>query len=105
MKTTGEEKMYVLDIKHTSAKSVGYTIQKGIYEVTDDNLMLKSLLPDDLKVNLTIDDFRQRSNLTTHVSMKLTKKLFFCTILGFTHYQSGPLGDSEGFVHKIPGTN
>ena len=70
-----------IDIKHTSAKSVEYTIQKGIYEVTDDNLMLKSLVPDDLKVNLTIDDFRQRSNLTTHISIKLTKTIVLLYVI------------------------
>ena len=46
---------------------------------------------------------RLRSNLTTIKTVGFTKKSFFCTILGFTQSHSGPLGDIEEFVQKIPG--
>ena len=66
--------------------------------------MLKSLLPDDVKINITIDDIRLRSILTTHKTIRLAKKSVFHTILVFTECLSRPLGDIEGFVQLIIGT-
>ena len=65
--------------------------------------MLKSVLPDEVKVKTTIDDSRLRSNLTTNKTIRFTKKSFFYTILGFTQSHSRSLGDIEGFVQLIPG--
>ena len=48
-----------------------------MYEIFDIKLMLKSLLPDDVKVNITINDIRLRSNLTTNKTIRFTKKSFF----------------------------
>ena len=39
----------ILDMKHIDEKSTGYTFPPVIYEVYDINLMLKSLLPDDVE--------------------------------------------------------
>ena len=67
--------------------------------------MLKSSLPDDVKVNITIDDIRLRSKLSIFETIGSHKKsFFFYTVLGFTQYQMGPLSDIEGFVQLIPGT-
>ena len=66
--------------------------------------MLKSLLPEIVKVSITIDDFRQKSNLTTNRTIKFTKKSFFCTVLGFTQSHSGVLGDIGVFIQILPGT-
>ena len=66
--------------------------------------MLKSLLPDDVEVSITIDVIRLKSNLTTNKTIRITKKLFSNTILGFTQSHSGPLSDIEGFIQLIPGT-
>ena len=66
--------------------------------------MLKSLPPDEVKVNFTHDDIRLRSNLTTNKSIRFTEKSFLYTILGFTESHSGLLGDIEGFTQLIPGT-
>ena len=43
---------------------------KGIYEVSDNILRLKSLVPEDVKLNPTIDDIRLKSNLTTYKTIK-----------------------------------
>ena len=64
-------------MKHIDAKSTGYTFPPGIYEVYDINLMLKSLLPDDVEKNITIDDIRLISNLTTNKTIRLTKNFFY----------------------------
>ena len=47
------------------AWSTGYTLPTGRYEVTNNNLLLKSLLPDKVKLNITKNDIRLKSNLTT----------------------------------------
>ena len=57
-----------------------------------------------MKVDITIDDIRLKSNLTTNKTIKITKKTFFYIILGFTQSHSGELGDIEGFIQLIPGS-
>ena len=57
--------MVVLDIKHKSATSIGYTLSPIKYEFSDNNFMLKSSVPDEMKAKITIDDIRLGSNLTT----------------------------------------
>ena len=104
MELTFDEFMDVLELKYSNATSIGYTLTPGIFEIIDINLMLKSLLPDELKVSITIDDVRLKSNLTTHKSIRSSKKSFIYTILGLTQSHSGPLGDIEGFLQLIPGS-
>ena len=100
MELTYDEVLDIPDIKCIAGSAIGYTLPPGVYEISDLNLILKSLLLDEVRVNITIDDIRLRSNLTTAE----TKKSFFHTILGFTQSHSGPLGKIEGFNQKIPGT-
>ena len=50
--------MDVLDIKYFPSERTGYTLPPGIYEVSDINTTLKYLLPDSVKVSITIDDSR-----------------------------------------------
>ena len=94
----------ILDLKYIPTTTIGYTLPPGMYEIIDINFMLKSLLPKDVKVNITNYDIKLKSNLTTNKTNKFTKKSFFDIILGFTQSQSGELGDIEGFVQLIPGT-
>ena len=66
--------------------------------------MVKSLLPKEVKVKITIDDIRLKSNLTTNKTIRFTEKFFFYVILGFTQSHLGELGDFEGFVQMTPGS-
>ena len=66
--------------------------------------MLKSLLPNAVKVNITIDDIRLRSNLSFHKTIGFSKKTVY-TILGFTQFHSKALYDSNEFVYLISGSN
>ena len=75
-----------------------------MYEIFDINFMIKILPPKEVKVNITIDGFRLKSNLTTNKTIKVTKKYFFYEILGFTQTNSGKLGDILGFIQLIRGT-
>ena len=58
MQLTYNEIMDVLDIKNFPSERTGYTLPPGIYEVSDINTTLKYLLPDIVKVSITIDDSR-----------------------------------------------
>ena len=77
MEFTYDEIIDILDVKYIALSTKGYTIAPGIYEVTYINMMLKSLLPKDVKVNITIDHVRLKSNLTTNKTITFTGKIFF----------------------------
>ena len=65
--------------------------------------MLKSLLPDDVKVKTTTNGVRLKSNLTTNKTIRFTKGSSFFTFLGFVESHLGVLGDINGFIQIIPG--
>ena len=68
----------ILDVKFIAGSTIGYTLLPGVYEISDINLMLKSLFPGKVKINYTIDDIGLRSNLTTKIKQKgLLKNLYF----------------------------
>ena len=100
---TYDEIIDFLDLKYIPTKRTGYSLTPGIYEITDNNLMLKRLLPNNVKISTTID-IRLKSNLNNNQTLIFTKKSFFYTVLGFTQSHSRVLGDIEGFVQLIPGT-
>ena len=103
MKLMYNEIMDVLDIKYFQSKRNGYTLPPGIYEVVDINTTLKFLLTDFVKVSITIDDFRLKSNLNFHRTLSFSKRCFFYTILGSTQSHQGALNDIEGFYQILPG--
>ena len=76
----------------------------GIYEVVDLNNTLKYILPDNVKVNVTIDDVGLKSNLKINQTLIFTEKPFFNTILGFTRPRSYPRDDIDGFYQLIEGS-
>ena len=92
------------DVKKIDGEYTGFTFLRGIYEIIDINSMVKSLLPDDVEVKITIDDTRLISNLTNNETIKFAKKSFFYTILRFIQSHSGPLGGIDGYIQLIAGT-
>ena len=101
MQLTYDEIIDILDLKYIPTKRTGYSLNPGIYEVADLNNILKYILPDNVKVNITIDDIRLKSNLKTNQTLIFTEKSFFYTILGFTRSRSYPLDDIDGFHQLI----
>ena len=63
MQLTYDEIIDILDLKHIPTKRTGYSLNPGIYEVIDLNNTLKHILTNNLKVTITIDDIRLKSNL------------------------------------------
>ena len=104
MQLTYNEVIDILDLKYNLTKTTGYSLNPGIYEVVDLNNSLKCILPDNVKINVTIDDVRLKSNLKTNQTLIFTEKSFFYTILGFTRSRSYPLDDTEGFYQLIAGS-
>ena len=58
MKLTYDEIMDILDLKYISTKKIGFSLDLGIYEIVDLNNTLNHILPDNVKINVTIDDIR-----------------------------------------------
>ena len=104
MQLTYNEIIDILDLEYIPTKRIGYSLNPGIYEVIDLNNTLKYILPDNVKVTITIDDIRLKSNLKINQTLIFTNKSFFYTILGFTQSHQGPLNDIEGFYQILPGS-
>ena len=104
MRLSYDEIMDILDLKYIPTKRTGYSLNSGIYEVVDLNNTLKYILPDNVRVNITIDDIRLKSNLKINQTLIFTEKTFFYTILGFTQSRSYPLDDIDGFYQLIAGS-
>ena len=84
MQLTYNEIIDFLDLNYVATKRTGYSLNPGIYEVVDLNNTLKYILPDNVKINVTIDDIRLKSNLKLNQTLLFTEKSLFYTILGFT---------------------
>ena len=104
MQLTYNEIIDILDLEYIHTKRTGYSLNPGIYEVVDLNNTLKYILPDNVKVSITIDDIRLKSNLKINQTLIFTEKSFFYTILGFTQSHSYPLDDIDGFYQLIKGS-
>ena len=97
MRLSYDELIDISDLKYIPTKRTGYSLNPGIYEIVDLNNTLKYILPDNVKVSVTIDDIRLKSNLKTNQTLIFTEKSFFYTILGFTQSCSYPLDGTYGF--------
>ena len=104
MRLSYNEIMNILDLKYIPTKRTGYSLNPGIYEVVDLNNTLNHILPDNVKVNITIDDIRIKSNLKINQTLIFTERSFFYTILGFTQSRSYPLNDIDSHYQIIAGS-
>ena len=101
---TYDEIMDILDLKYISTERMGYSIEPNIYNVVDLNKTLKNILPNNVKIDITIDERKNKTDLKINQTLIFTNKSFFYTILGFTQSHSYPLDDLEGFYQLIPGS-
>ena len=100
---TYDEIMDILDLKYIPTKRTGYSIEPNIYNVVDLNKTLKNILPNNVKIDITIDERKYKTDLRINQTLIFTNKSFFYTILGFTQSHSYPLDDIEGFYQLIAG--
>ena len=94
---TYDEILNKLDLKYIPTKRRGYSINPGVYEVSDTNKTLEYILLDNLEVGVTIDDIWLKFILKIKQTLECFKKSFFYTMLGFVESYSRELGDFEGF--------
>ena len=101
---TYDEIIDILDLKYIPTKRTGYSIEPNIYNIVDLNKILKNILPDNVKINISIDERKYKTDLKINQTLIFTNKSFFYTILGFTQSHSYPLDDIEGFYQLIAGS-
>ena len=77
MQLTFVEVRDILDLKYIPTKRTGFSLDPGIYEVIDLNKTLENILPDNVKITVTIDDVRLKSNLKTNQTLIFTNKVSF----------------------------
>ena len=104
MELSYDEIIEIVDIKFIPTKRTGSSLNPGIYEITDINTTLNYILPNNVKVTITIDDIRLKSILKMNQTLMFTKKSFFDTILGFLESHSYPIQDIDGFYQLIVGS-
>ena len=104
MRLSYDEIMDILDLKYIPTKRTGYSLIPSIYEVIDINNTLKYILPKNVKVNITIDDIRLKSNLKINQTLIFTAKSFFYTFLGFIQSHSYPLDDIDSHYQFFAGS-
>ena len=103
-KLTYDEIMDILDLKYILTKRTGYSIEPNIYNVVDLNKTLKNILPNNVKIDINIDERKYKTDLKINQTLIFTNKSFFYTILGFTQSHSYPLDDIDGFYQLIAGS-
>ena len=74
---TFDEIMDLLDLKYIPTKKTVCSLPLRIYEVIDINNILKYILLDNVKVKVTSDDVRLKTNLKTVQTLILIKKSSF----------------------------
>ena len=99
MQLTYDEIIDILDLKYIPTKRIGYSLKPNIYQISDINKTLKNLLPDNVKISVTIDEKIYKFNLKTNQTLIFTKKSFFYTIPGSTQSHSYPLDDIDVFIN------
>ena len=104
MRLSYDEIMDILDLNYIPTKRTGYSIEPNIYNVVDLNKTLKNILPNNVKIDITIDERKYKTDLKSNQTLIFTNKSFFYTILGFTQSHSYPLDDIEDFYQLIPGS-
>ena len=75
-KLTYDEIMYILDFKYIPTKRTGYSIEPNIYNVVDLNKTLKNILPDNVKINISIDERKYKTDLEINQTLIFTNKSF-----------------------------
>ena len=93
-----------MDLKYIPIKRIKYSIKPNIDQISDINKTLKSILPDNVKIGVAIDEGTYKSKLKFNQTLMFTIKSSFYTILGFTQSHSYPLDDIDGFHQLIAGS-
>ena len=58
LQITYDEVVDILNVEYKAGSTIGYILPPGVFKINDFNLILKSLLPNEVKMKNTIDDIR-----------------------------------------------
>ena len=94
----------ILDLNYIPTKRIGYSLKPKINQISDINKTLKNILPDNVKIIVTIVEKKYKTNLENNQSLIFTNKSFVYTIPGFTRSHSYPIDDIDGFYQLIAGS-
>ena len=56
LQLTYDEIVDILNLKYIPTTTIGYTLPPSLYEIIDIDIMLKSFLPKEVKLKITIAD-------------------------------------------------
>ena len=104
MQLTYDEIIDVLNLNYILTRRMGYSLKPNIYNVVDLNNTLKIILPHNVKISVTIDEKKYKSNIKNNQTLIFTIKSFFYPTLGFTQSHSYPLDDIDGFYQLFAGS-
>ena len=74
---TYDEIIDILDLKYIPTKRIGYSLKPNINQISEINKTLKYVLPDNVKISITIDDNKVKSNLKINQTLIFTERSFF----------------------------
>ena len=66
MNLTYNEKEYIIEEKFVGAEHRSFSTQPGIYEIREVNDTLKSVSPENVKINNTANDITMEGVMTVH---------------------------------------
>ena len=95
--------MDISDINFFPSQRTGYTISPEKNETSDINKTLEILIPDIVKISITIDNIRLGSNSNINQTLIFIGKSYFDPILGFFQSDLCTLSNMEGFIQLLPG--
>ena len=104
MQLTYDDIIDVLDLKYIPTKRIGYSLNPNIYNAVALNNSLNYILPSNVKINVTIDERKYKTDLKINQTLIITNKSFFYTILGFTQSHSYPLDEIDGLYQLTAGS-
>ena len=99
MQLTYIEIIDILDLKYIPTKKLDRSLKPNIYQKSDINDAIKNVLPVDVKISVSIDEKKYKSNIKVIQTLIFKNKSFFYNILGFTKSHSYPLDDIDGFIN------
>ena len=77
MQLTYNEVIDILDLKYIPTKKIGYSIEPNIYNVVDLNKVLKSILPNNVKMDNSVDEKKYKTDLKINQTLIFTNQSFF----------------------------
>ena len=77
MQLTYNEIIDILDLEYIHTKRIGFSLNPNIYNVVDLNDSLKNILPDNVKINVTIDEKKYKTDVKINQTLIFTNKISF----------------------------